>query len=363
MMVGMRALARALAVTVVFFAAPAAAFSLGLVVRALGERALPALLLLAAEPALWLLLTWVGLHALSQARVLRGLGALVALVALAAGLRAPLDEPGDWETPSEVTPALRTCVTQLDPTQGALRVATFNTGGVADPQALAAAVRATEAQLLVLQELRAPTLARVVEALNQGAASGAEGVPEVEGLFSEAWQGGGLGLLVRGGVFDRCGEDDLWSVPVPAAGGRRAQLALGFARVEGVGSVPLVGMHLDRPARLGELGSWGPNLIASAARAAGLARALGSPALVMMGDTNTHSTFPSFNAALREVGLGAVPPRPSWPARVAGLPALPLYALDRVWAGPSWTLEELRVQRTTTSSDHMAVVVELSAQQ
>lgn len=369
MMPAMPSLSQALGAFVVFFAAPAAAFSLGLLTRALGEANLPALLVMVGEPALWLAMTWLGLHALSHARVLRGMGALVALVAFAVGLRAPSYYAVGAVFSEGATPALRVCAAALEAPVGRLRVATLNTGGVADPHALAAEVRATEADLVVLQELRAPTLARLVEALNatqeggepEGDGAAPDPASRSEGLFAEASRGAGMGLLVRGGVFDLCGgaEQDLWTAPLPAAGGRQAQLALAFPRIPELGSLPVLAMHLDRPARLRELPVWGPNLVGSAARVAGFAELLNNPALVVLGDTGSHATFPVFNGVFRDSGLGAVPPRPTWPAQVLGLPSLPLWSLDRVWAGPTWKLRELRTPRTGLHTDHLAVVVEL----
>lgn len=351
--------------------AVSAVSALGISVAELGESSLFSLLVLLVEPALWVGFALLALYGLAAGRWLRAASALACLASLSILIRqAPaLRVPG--VAPDEATPLLRECVSRAGSPSAPATVATWNTGAQRDPIRLAASLRALDADVVVLQEVRGEALlGAVVEQLRalgaperQVAAS--EDPPSrtgamVEGVYVEGMAGSGLGVVVLGGFFGVCGseERESWSFELPSGGDRRSVAALTMPRVEGVGWVPVLGLHADRPARLGELSGWGDRVIAGGDRLAGFARALDAPGLVLLGDTNAHLTFRRFAGAMLGANLNELSGGPTWPATLFGLPALPLYRLDRVWVGAGWaggSAETIRLP----GSEHLAVVARL----
>ncbi|MCB9759818.1 MAG: endonuclease/exonuclease/phosphatase family protein [Alphaproteobacteria bacterium] len=332
------------------------------------------LMILLVEPAIWVALVAVALYGALAGRWTRALAALALLVGVSWNLRRPPVSEVPQTAPEALTPTVRECASQIAAPRGTVRVATWNTGGQTDPHALARAVAGLRADVIVLQEIRGERLLQqIVDDLQDqlqeetGPLASVDGDltddAVVEGVFSEAMRSNGLGLIVRRGVFGVCGqaERDFWPMDLPAASGRTARATLAFPKVAGVGYVPVVAAHLDRPARLPELATWPRRIHRSALTLGGLARALDNPALIVLGDTNTHGTFRRFSGVMQGAGLFEVPPRPTWPASLLGVPALPLYPLDRVWHGAAWAPVQLRAVRTASPSDHLAVVTELRA--
>ncbi|MCB9792443.1 MAG: endonuclease/exonuclease/phosphatase family protein [Alphaproteobacteria bacterium] len=342
-----------------------AVIAAALVVARLADTTAPSLMVLISEPALWLLLVALALNAALARRWGGALVAAVALVALGGALRRPSAPVVPTMTPEEASPVVRECASRATTPNAELRIATWNTGGLEDGAGLALTVLDLDADIIVLQEVPGQAqIDAVVDVLEMGLRSrGVSGeAASVEGLWVPAMGSGGMGLVVQGGWFGVCGSEELdrWSFELPAAEGRRALATLVFPKVHGVGFMPVVAAHLDRPADLVELPGWSQRIAESGERLGGFVRALDAPSTVLLGDFNTHGTFSHFSALLSGAGLRAAASPPTWPAALGGVPTLPLYQLDRVWAGPSWDVTSVETRRTLTPSDHLAVVATLS---
>lgn len=345
--------------------------ALGLAVAEVGESTLPSLLFLLAEPLVWVALAVVALYGLAEGRLLRAVAALGCLLTLGVVIRQVPERRTPTSAPDEATPLLRECVAQAGLPAGSVTVASWNTGSQRDAGRIAASVAKLHADVVVLQELRGePLLQEVVSRLenlampdHRVAASEESASPRaemIEGLFIEAMPGSGSAVLVRGGFFGICGDDEQesWSFALPSAGQRRALATLAMPRVEGVGWVPVLGMHLDRPADPSELAGWGERLVGAGDRVSGFVRALDAPGLVALGDTNAHATFRRFSGAMLGANLAELNVGPTWPALLGGIPSLPLYGIDRVWHGAGWSGGSARTVRLPGSA-HLAVVATL----
>ncbi|MCP4809299.1 MAG: endonuclease/exonuclease/phosphatase family protein [Proteobacteria bacterium] len=341
-------------------------------VAGVADRALPTLLLLVAEPLLWIGLVALCIHAALAQRVdpfVLGLSSLLAL-GLAVRQDRPLEQPPG--APEEASPTVRHCASQSGLPTRPLRVATWNASQHPDRVAAVDAILELDADLVVVQEVDEDFVldlaARVQDQLGDGglaegpdgaAATDADAPAVAEGLFVHAEGTWGHGIVVRDGFFGVCGADqhDAFGISLPTAGDREALASLTFP-VIGETVLPVVSLHLDRPGALSELGRWPHLLEESSARIAGFADALGAPGLLVVGDTNTHGTFRGFHGRMRDAGLLAVPARATWPGNLAGFPTLPLYQLDRIWHGVAWEFDSVEAIRMP--SDHLAVVAELS---
>ena len=352
-------------------AAVATAASVAVAVHA--ETHLLSLLVLLLEPLLWFLLGAACLYALVERRWGLALVAGWALTALAVSLRQPVAPvPPPPFAPEAASPVVRNCASLAQKPQGPLSVLTWNISG---DVGVAPDIVQSGADLVVLQEATAERVQQVTAAVQEALLvdysrqrlafyeeQGLEAppldpedteivLPTAEGLHVDTMNGQGLGLIVRNGEFSYCGDQDRWPVELPAAGGRLAHGALVFATFERQGAirdydlVPLLGLHMDRPTSPVEMAGWPERLTDNAETIAGFVRALNSSNLIIAGDTNTHGTFRELPGALKGAGLIAVPPRASWPARLLGIPALPLFQLDRVWHGPGWTTRDVRTLR------------------
>ncbi len=337
------------------------------------ETHLLSLLVLLLEPLIWFLLGAACLYALVERRWAIALVAGWALTALAVSLRQPVQPiPPPPFAPEAASPVVRNCASLAKRPQGSLVVLTWN---ISDDAEVTPDIVQSGADLVVLQEATAEQVEQVTSAVQEAllvdysrqrvAYYEDQGLvappidpedpelllPTAEGLHVATMGGQGLGLIVRNGEFSYCGDQDRWPVELPAASGRVAHGALVFATFERQGAireydlVPLMGLHLDRPASPLEMADWPERLTDSAQTIAGFVRALNSSNLIIAGDTNTHGTFRELPGAMKGAGLIAVPPRASWPARLLGIPALPLYQLDRVWHGTGWTTRDVRTLR------------------
>lgn len=350
------------------------------------ETRMLSLLVLVLEPFLWFGLGAGCLYALVERRWhLAAVGAW-SLAVLVFALRQPAPVVGPPAfAPDAASPVVRNCASLATTPSAPVRVLTWNVGGSDDE--LAADIVQSEADLIVLQEVTAERVAEVTAAVQERlvtdfararlahfeelgevppamTADQADLLPVAEGLHVPTMGNEGLGLIVRNGEFSYCGDADRFPIPLPAAGDRVARGALVFASLErpdaerGYDLVPLMGVHLDRPGGPGELSGWPQRLKDSAETIAGFARALDTPNLVIAGDTNTHGTFRGFPGSMKGAGLTAVPPRASWPASLMGVPALPLYQLDRVWHGDAWVTSAVRTLRGP--GDHLGILATLS---
>lgn len=340
-------------------------------VAGLADRTLPTLLLLVAEPVLWIGFVAICLHGALAQRVepvVLGLSSLVAL-----GLAVRQDRPlePEPEPPDEASPTVRHCAGQSGLPERPLRVATWNASQHPDRAAATQAVLDLDADLVVLQEVDEAFVldlaARVQDQLVEGglatgpdeaSRSDADDPAIAEGLFVHAEATWGHGIVVRDGFFGVCGADqrDAFGISLPTAGDREALASLTFP-VLGDTVLPIISLHLDRPGAAAELARWPYLLEQSSSRIAGFAGALDAPGLLVLGDTNTHGTFRRFHGRMRDAGLLAVPGRATWPGNLAGFPSLPLYQLDRVWHGVGWETHDVDAVRMP--SDHLAVVAEL----
>ena len=334
-----------------------------------GDGTLPTLLLLVAEPLIWLILLAAALHAGLSRRYGTGVLALCGLVTLAVALRRPPPTLGTVEPSAEASPTVRHCAAKAEMPPRPLRIATWNAAHTPDRSAAREALLGLDADLLVVQEVDEDFVDAVAGALqarlsSEGLASAskerhdADEEPIAEGLFVRAEERWGHGLIVRDGFFGVCGSDqqDAFGISVPTAGDHEALASLAFPMIDDT-VLPIIAVHLDTPAA-DEVVAW-PSLIGgSADRLAGFSAALDAPSLIVLGDTATHGTFRRFHGRIQDVGLLAVPGRATWPTNVAGIPSLPLYQVDRIWHGAAWELQD--VQTVRMPSDHMAVIAALA---
>jgi endonuclease/exonuclease/phosphatase family metal-dependent hydrolase len=347
--------------------------TLGVLVGGIGEGLTFTTLTLAAEPALWFFGLSLALNFAVNARTLAALTTGFALLAFAVGVRLPQPPDSNHKAPTAITTVVKTCAASLGAPEGEVTVATWNVAGDEDARAIARALLTLNADVIAAQEVRGEALwAEVIghllthqEALyNEVVARGASPSPDtalVQGQYIEAMGGAGIGVVVRGGFFGRCGEERFAgvTVPMPAAGERVANAVLTFPVLPGVGAFPFVAVHLDRPAGPSELGGWGARIGRAGRLLAGVSRSLDVDSIVIAGDTNTHRTFSRFSGLLAGAGLTEAIAGPSWPARLGPIPSLPLYTLDRAFVGPSWTVASVKALRAGLPSDHLAVVARL----
>jgi len=333
-----------------------------------GDATLPTLLLLVAEPLVWVGLVSLAIHAGMKGRTATVVLSVTALVALAVSLRRPAPHTGPIASSDEASPTIRHCAAKAEMPGRALRIATWNAAHHPDRHAAIDAVLELDADLLVIQEVDEDFVDAVAGALqdrlsHEGLASAATGrhdadeEPIAEGLFVRSEERWGHGLVVRDGFFGVCGSDqrDAFGISVPTAGDHEALASLAFPMIDDT-VIPVVAVHLDTPA-FDEVAAW-PSLVGgSAERLASFAKALDAPSLIVLGDTASHGTFRRFHGRIQDAGLLEVPARASWPTVVAGLPSLPLYQTDRVWHGAAWRVDAVETVRMP--SDHMAVVADL----
>lgn len=317
-----------------------------------GEDTLPGLLLLLGEPVLWMLLAGLLLWGLMRRKLIVSTAASCAWLLLVLGARTPATAQSvDLSLPGP-SPTVRACAAHAVEPTGPLRVVSWNSGG--QPLQAAEALLDLDADLYVVQELRSPEDLDALSTQLQGTAS------EVGVQFAEAFAGAGTGLVVREGWFGVCGsaQEELWTQELGAQGERRALSTLSFPVVDGVGMVPLISVHADRPAGPMELPGWPDTLAQTGAQLARTAAALEAPGVVVLGDTNSHGTFRQMNARMRGAGLAWTGGGASWPARLGPVPMLPLYQLDRAWTGRAWQVDSVRTARLG-ASDHLGLVVDL----
>ncbi|MCK6524296.1 endonuclease/exonuclease/phosphatase family protein [Myxococcota bacterium] len=347
--------------------------TLGVLVGGIGEGLVFTTLTLAAEPALWFVALSLTLHLALGGRALAALTTAFALLAFAVGVRQPQPPDSNHKAPAAITTVVKACAATLGAPQGEVTVATWNVAGSTDARGIARALIDLNADVIAAQEVRGQELWSEVigylltyqESLyNEVVARGASPSPDtalVQGQYIEGMGGAGIGVIVRGGFFGRCGDERFAgvTVPMPAAPERIANAVLTFPVLPGVGAFPFVAVHLDRPAGPSELGGWGARIGRAGRLLAGVSRSLDADTIVIAGDTNTHRTFSRFGGLLAGAGLTEAVAGPSWPARLGPIPALPLYTLDRAFVGPSWTIASVEALRPSLPSDHLAVVARL----
>lgn len=131
---------------------------------------------------------------------------------------------------------------------------------------------------------------------------------------------GGAAVWARAG-FAGCGAVDAW--PVGEAG------TLLFAAPASGQPVPLVVDALP----------WaGAPLEAEVAALGAVARSVASPALVVAADAPLPTSYARTDGALADAGLRVFRLPPNAPAALGPLPLLTLRAVNRVWAGPAWSV-------------------------
>ena len=195
-------------------------------------------------------------------------------------------------------------------------------------------------------------------------------------------KGDQVGLYVRG-VFEDCGEEaGAWPLTIfgPGQGpiladyaldhadqeqlpnqhaARRTsgQLVLAFPRVQGVGTVPVVAYQL--PARSSKIGSdtW-THAMHDGSQALAAATLLAGPDVVAVGHLAAPPTFQHTMAVLKGAGLHDAGGPPTWPARVGGLPFLPLYRMERVLSGPTWRARSAQTVKLHATHDPLLVQLE-----
>ena len=318
---------------------------LGLVCGTASDSTILTIALLLFEPLLWLSAVGAAALMLSRRRVADAAVVLAAGALFSIGARLPSPEVEGSGAAMESLGAFGRCADERP--RRPLRLVSWNVRVHREPAATARAVRELDADLAVLQEVKDL---------------------DVPGAIAEAWDGDmihadamlgwGTAVVVRNGGFVECDGRDHRVIQLPAEGDRRAIAVVAVVNTA-AGRIPLVTVHTDRPASLGEAARWPELLDLTGRRLAAIVRGIDHPATVLVGDTNTHHTFHRFGGQIRAAGLEPAPLESTWPARLGGMRLLPLYSLDRLWAGPAWSERRLDALRLDPPSDHLAIIAEL----
>lgn len=160
-------------------------------------------------------------------------------------------------------------------------------------------------------------------------------------------------VLWTAGAFHLCGSGTAW-----AEGDAGDGVALAFAGVDDALTLPIVAGSVPR------LLSAGWDLAAAGARGriGGMLDALQSSLAVAIVDGAGARTWSRLRAGVRRAGLEVAPGPPTWPARVLGLPALPLHPSTAAFYGPAWRLGEIaRVRMPAGNVDAIRLRLEPKA--
>jgi len=306
----------------------------GLAIGLVADRSAAGALLLLAEPLLAVLAVYVGL-ALALHCHWRLAGASAA--GLLAGFAA-MHLPPTLHPPPPLRPTwsqgLRDCAQGGDThLQGPLRLVQWTVDPSRPLADEALADLARGADLFVLQGASSPapgtTIADAMDGQVRFYPAGEAGL-------------GGLTVAVRGN-FLRCGsEEDAWGAPLPAREGGGARMVVNLIEVEGVGRIPLVSVQLDSPHGPADWADWPDRLDQGARQVAAAVQAIDPDRVLLVGDLGVPPSFRHLAGQLEGAGLRELALPPSWPARLWGLPALPLHRLDRLWVGRDWALGSTR---------------------
>ena len=322
----------------------AAGLAAGIACGLVADRHIATVALLLLEPVLWLATLGAAMIFAYRREITAGAVAAATIVAFSAGARLSVIDV-TAPAPDPRFEAFGRCAQGAPPEQ--LRIATWNVLAINEDDDIVEAASAIDADVLVLHEV-------IHEELGQRIAREWNG----EAIHEKAISDWGTTIVVRDGRFVPC-EGRTRAVVELAAEARRRAIGIAAAIEVRGGTFPIVTLHTDRPTTLGEAARWPEAMHTSARRIASAARAIDHEAVVVTGDTNTHSTFHRFHRTIESAGITSAPARLTWPARLGGLPFLPLYALDRLWAGPAWEIAGVEAERAGVPSDHLAIIVDL----
>lgn len=326
-------------------------------------------LLLLAEPLLIGLAAYLLLVLLGRRWWLAAMSIAIGTATAVALLHAPGTAPAMPELDIPWAEQVAACSEQNELPDAPLRVLSWN----------ASDAPLDERTLQALVDQR-PDLA-VVTGLTDGAflERMAEILPGESLSFGS--RGDQVGLFVRG-IFVDCGEeagawpltvfgpgqgpiladyaldhDDQEQLPDHHAARRTSgQLVFAFPRIQGVGTVPVVAYQL--PTASSELGSraW-TGAVQDGSVALAAAASLGGPSVVAAGHLGIPPTFQHVLDVLRSVGLHDAGGPPTWPRSLAGLPALPMFRMERVLSGPGWRARS--AQAVDLPGAHKPLIVQL----
>jgi len=328
-----------------------AALAVGAVCGGVADAHLASVALLLFEPVLWIATAGAAAWVAFRRGVRAALLAVAVTATFSAGVRVAGLGVSAWsgeEVHADARlAAFGECARGREPPREA-RVAVWNVLATNDDDAIVRAASALDVDVLVMHEVIRAELGRRIARAWDG-----------ESIHEKAIADWGTTIVVRRGRFVRCAERTRLVRELAAERRRRAIAVATMVEVRG-GRFPLVTLHTDRPTTLGEAARWPDAMRTSSRRVAAMVRAIDHSAVVVAGDTNTHATFHRFHATIERAGVEAAPPHITWPARLSGVPFVPLYALDRVWTGPHWELSAIRTVRLDVPSDHLAIVASLS---
>lgn len=327
-------------------------------------------LLLLAEPLGIGLATYLLLWLLGRRMWLAALTFATSTVAAVALLHAPGTPAAPPDVAIPWADSVRDCVTRSELPSAPLRVLSWHAGDASlDAQTLDALV-----------ELR-PDIAVV---------SGLEDDRFLERLtdllpgetLSFGGAGDRVGLFVRGTFADCGGPSSAWPLSVfgqddalflaeyaldqtdqrqlphdHVARRTIGQLVFAFPRVQGVGTVPVVAFQL--PVSSSRMGSeaW-PAAVNDGAQVLAATSMLGGPSLIAAGHLGVPPSFQSTLATLEGAGLRDAGGPPTWPARLFGVPFLPVYRFDRVLSGSGWRVRSAQTGAAPGAA-HQPLLVQL----
>jgi endonuclease/exonuclease/phosphatase family metal-dependent hydrolase len=322
----------------------AAGLAAGIACGLVADRHIATVAVLLLEPILWLATAGAAAILAYRRGVTVAVVAAAMVAAFSAGVRlAVLDVTAP--APDERFAAFGRCAQGAPPEQ--VRIATWNVLALNEDDAVVEAASAIDADVLVLHEV-------IREELGQRIARAWNG----EAVHEKAIADWGTTIVVRDGRFVPC-EGRTNEVVELAAQARRRAIGIAAAIEVRGGTFPIVTLHTDRPTSFSEAARWPDAMHVSARRVAAAVRAIDHPAVVVTGDTNTHATFHRFHRTIESAGVTGAPAPRTWPAQLGRVPFLPLYTLDRLWAGPTWDIAGLETERLEVPSDHLAIIVDL----
>lgn len=303
--------------------APAA---LGVATGSVGERTTVGAAVLWSEPFLLGVGLWGVLAFVFDRRPVRAGALSVGLLLFALGLRRPIEPIDVPEADRTHNDTLWECAHLSGQSQQPVRLLTWTLRPGGDQWIDTEALLRAEPDLVVLHGLQDADVAERIARALDGEAKVLRSPDSDDSV-----------ALVARGAFQYCGgREDSWSISLPGPSGHGARAVLTFPALPGVGVVPLLAVRLSGAGGPRDWWAWPDRLVEGARRTAAIAAGLGPERMIVVGDFGAPPTFRRIAGHMSGAGLAEVGVPATWPAHVAGLPMLPLHALDRVWVGEDW---------------------------
>ncbi|MEC7948417.1 MAG: hypothetical protein VX265_12690 [Myxococcota bacterium] len=299
---------------------------LGLATGSVGERTTVGAAVLWSEPFLLAVGLWGVLVFASERHLLRAVALSSGLVLFIVSLRQPIEPIDVVEADRTRNDTLWECANLAGQSRKPIRLLTWTLRPERDQWVDTDALLQADPDLVVLHGLQDADVAEHIARALDGEAKVLRSPDSLDGVA----------LVVRG-AFQYCGgREDSWSVSLPGPAGHGARAVLTFPALPGVGVVPLLAVRLSDAGGPSDWRTWPDRLVEGARRTAAIVAGLGPRRMIVVGDFGAPPTFRRIAGHMSGAGLSEVAVPATWPSHVAGLPSLPLHALDRVWVGEDW---------------------------